>query len=366
MAAKMFGLLFWGGVVVSGCSGATDMASTGAVGDVAGTAADSSSPGSARAGVGGSRTSSGGSAGTPAPSTAAASGGAAALSGATPAGRSGGSAGVAAASGNAGALASGSGGALSTAAGSGGTAGSGGSSASAAPTEKFSFFVTSLEAMRRLSKNENGFGGDLRYGEATGLAGADKICTEIAESAMPGAGKKVWHAFLSAKSAGAGNSVVHAKDRIGTGPWYDRSGRVIAMDLSALLNTRPSGADPTIADNLPNEQGEPNRPSSDIDNHDTITGSTATGEYAGSSTCEDYTSTTSPPAEGGAGGRNAGRRGPVVGHSWPAQSGQSWIQSHNAPGCMPSVGIGQMSGGGGDGVGSLGGYGGIYCFALSP
>jgi hypothetical protein len=52
--------------------------------------------------------------------------------------------------------------------------------------ERFSFFVTSLEAMRRLSKSQNGFGGDLRYGEATGIAGADKICTEIAEFSLKG------------------------------------------------------------------------------------------------------------------------------------------------------------------------------------
>jgi hypothetical protein len=51
--------------------------------------------------------------------------------------------------------------------------------------------------MRELSKSENGFGGDLRCGEATGLASADKVCAELAESSMPGAGAKGWREFLS-------------------------------------------------------------------------------------------------------------------------------------------------------------------------
>ena len=61
-----------------------------------------------------------------------------------------------------------------------GVAGAGG-----APNEPFSFFVTSLGAMRALASEfgagEEGFGGDLRYGEETGLAGADKICATVAE-----------------------------------------------------------------------------------------------------------------------------------------------------------------------------------------
>jgi len=72
--------------------------------------------------------------------------------------------------------------------------------------DEFSFFVTSLEAMRRLSGSDTGFGGDLRYDQADGLAGADRICTEIAEYSMAGAGQKGWRAFLSVTSGpdGAG------------------------------------------------------------------------------------------------------------------------------------------------------------------
>jgi len=264
-----------------------------------------------------------------------------------------------------------SGGAGGSTTGSAGTAAAGGGAggpAVAVPTEKFSFFVTSLEAMRELSGSEDGFGGDLRYGETTGLAGADKICSEIAESSMPGASGKMWRAFLSAKAGGMGGGAVHAKDRIGKGPWYDRTGRLIAMDLTSLLGVRPGGADDAIADNLPNERGEPNRASEDIDNHDTITGSNEMGEYNGGETCSDWTTTMTPASSGTmqGGGRGGGGRGPMCGHSWPAQSGQSWIRAHNAPGCAASVSLVQMGGGSGDGIGNSGGYGGIYCFALTP
>ena len=55
----------------------------------------------------------------------------------------------------------------------------------------------------------------------------------------------------------------------------------------------------------------------------------------------------------------------MVGHSWPAMSGQHWIAAHTVPGCAPSVVTGEGSFGGG-GVGDMGGYGAIYCFALTP
>jgi hypothetical protein len=342
MSPKVSRLLFWGMVWLGGCgSGAAD-SSDGVDSADGGTRPEAGSGGAWTPSVTGAA---GG-------STPASTGGAGAQ--AAPGGRPGSSTGgtVAAVGGSSGGT-GGTGGseAPSGAGGAGGTggagapaAGSGGSQSSApVPTEKFSFFVTSLAAMQRLSKSDDGFGGDLRYGEATGLAGADKICSEIAEGSMPGAAGKMWRAFLSAKSAGPSGAVVHAKDRVGSGPWYDRTGRLIAMDLASLLQTRPEGADPSIADNLPNEDGEPNRPSEDVDNHDTVTGSNELGEYSGGATCEDWTTTATPAAEGTesggtrGGGRGGGGRGPMCGHSWPAQSGQSWIRAHNAPGCAPSV-----------------------------
>lgn len=227
----------------------------------------------------------------------------------------------------------------SSSAGASGSSGSGGS----ATTEKFSFFVTSLVAVRRESGSQNGFGGKLG-----GLAGADEICRKIAEQSLPGSGAKGWRAFLS-------TTTVNAIDRVGTGPWYDRVGRLVANNVAGLLNTRPQG-DTAIINDLPNETGVPNRAgtgSGDDDNHDTITGSNTQGKWDGGPTCSDWTSAT-------------GSDGPRVGHSWPAQSGMSWMQAHTAPGCEPSVSLMQNGAGSGNGIGNGGGYGGFYCFALKP
>jgi hypothetical protein len=231
--------------------------------------------------------------------------------------------------------------------GAGGASGSAGASGAAGTggvaTEPFSFFVTSLAAVRRESNNEKGFGGDLG-----GLTGADEICRKIAEKSMPGAGAKGWKAFLS-------TSAENAIDRIGTGPWYDRTGRVVAMNIAGLLETRPDG-DEAIINDLPNEDGVPNRAgtgSGNDDNHDIITGSNSMGKHDGGSTCENWTSAT-------------GSDGPRVGHSWPAMSGMGWIQAHTAPGCEPSVALTQTGPGSGNGIGNAGGYGGFYCFALKP
>jgi len=218
------------------------------------------------------------------------------------------------------------------------TAGAGGGAA----TAHFSFFVTSLEAIIRESKSQTGFGGNLG-----GLAGADAICTRIAEAAMPGSGAKGWKAFLS-------TTTVNAIERIGSGPWYDRNDKLVAMDTAALLQERPSGS--TTVNDLPNELGVPNRAGTGTgmdDNHDTVTASNTQGKWDGGSTCSDWTSAT-------------GSGGPRVGHSWPAQSGKSWIQAHSAPGCEPSVALVQTGAGSGSGIGNGGGYGGFYCFALKP
>jgi hypothetical protein len=234
---------------------------------------------------------------------------------------------------------------------------------------KFSFFVTSLNAIRSLAKSPDGFGGDLRFGEQgedAGLRGADKICATIAEMSMPGSTAKQWRAFLS-------TTTVHARTRIGSGPWYDRMGRLIAQNLTDLLQDRPAGAEAVIRDDLPNELGVPNHEGSaedgNDDNHDTVTATNASGDYDGSNTCADWTSTTAMPSGTGGGdilGGLFGMNGPTVGHSWPAFSGTSWIATHRAPGCSPSVGLVETGPGFGTGIGNGGGYGGIYCFALAP
>lgn len=255
---------------------------------------------------------------------------------------------------------SGSGGAESVGAGAGGS--------DIAQLEPFSFFVTSMEAIIRLSGNDEGFGGDLRYGEETGLAGADKICSEIADSSMPGASAKVWRAFLSTAAGGPDGGPVHAIDRVGEGPWYDRLGRLVAMTRDDLLYDRPQGADPAIINDLPNELGVPNHAPdgvTEVDNHHTMTGSGEDGRLHADgviATCQDWTSSE------GAAGR------PRMGFSWPrpgslgGRGGSNWISGYSMPGCAPDINIVQTGPPppGTMGVGSGGGYGGFYCFALSP
>jgi hypothetical protein len=227
----------------------------------------------------------------------------------------------------------------------------------------FSFFVTSLEAMQLHSGSESGFGGDLRFGEATGLAGADKLCTTIAEAELSGSGAKGWRAFLSATTGGDGGGAVHARDRVGAGPWYDRNGVLVATSIDGLLGERPDG-DASIVDDLPNERGESqeNQPGANAagtaDNHDVLTGSDQSGELDASetaATCDDWTSVAV-----------SGR--PRLGHSWPASSGQSWVTAHTAAGCAAVVNLADNGPGSRtcSGVGCGGGYGAIYCFALSP
>src|SRR5215470_18333552 len=93
----------------------------------------------------------------------------------------------------------------------------GGSTGGQAQQSEISFFITSAGP---------GKGGDLG-----GLAGADQLCQLLGANA--GAGAKTWHAYLSTQGAGA----VNARDRIGTGPWKNAKGIIIAKDLAELHGT---------------------------------------------------------------------------------------------------------------------------------
>ena len=84
---------------------------------------------------------------------------------------------------------SGGGGAGATSSTGSASTGGGGAGGGSAPAGNFSFFVTSLRAMQELSGSQDGFGGDLRFGEmgpGAGLRGADKICATIAEKSSAG------------------------------------------------------------------------------------------------------------------------------------------------------------------------------------
>ena len=325
-------------------------------------------------------------AGTPGtPGSAGASVGAAgsATAGSAPvsgAGASSSAAGANATAGSAGASGGASGAAGAPSAGSSGSA----AGAGAVATDKFSFFVTSWAGLQRLAKGfglpnngADGFGGDLRYGETgagAGLRGADKICATLAEGSMPGAGAKGWRAFLSASDDGTGKPV-NAIDRVGTGPWYDRLGRLFGNSVTDIGMTRPANADAAIKNDFPNEDGVPNHQPDPtvaaVDNHDILTGSDATGKLMdATSNCLSWTSATGTTATEGK---------PRVGHSWPRGGGtgggiggigdmSNWMSALTESGCKAGANLVEMGGPMNNAVtvGSGGGYGGFYCFALTP
>ncbi|HMI89310.1 MAG TPA: hypothetical protein VK550_34775 [Polyangiaceae bacterium] len=279
-------------------------------------------------------------------------------------------------------------------------------------TERFSFFITSLAALRDLSGNVNGFGGDLRFGQPDGLSGADEICRQIAQRSMPG-NEKTWRAFLSV-TKGPDGTPIHAVERIGQGPWYDRLGRIVALHSEDLVQQRPRAADPAIINDLPNENGVPNHNpdgTGNVDNHDMLTGTNATGKlYSAdwSSTCHDWTSIVGTdgrprcghpwPTGGGGGGIGDRDGGIIIGRDGGMTIGRdggimigrdgggifppgfdggdfgglgdlaNWMSSLDEAGCAPGVHLVEMGppNPSNPTVGSGGGYGGFYCFALTP
>lgn len=89
------------------------------------------------------------------------------------------------------------------------------------PTGPMGFFITSASP---------GNGGNLG-----GLAGADAHCQKLAAAVSPTAGARTWRAYLSTSYVPPNaTSAVHARDRIGKGPWFNAKGVLIASDLAQL------------------------------------------------------------------------------------------------------------------------------------
>jgi len=78
---------------------------------------------------------------------------------------------------------------------------------------EMSFFVTSA-----------GSGDGANLG---GIEGADAHCQKLAAAAGAGG---TWVAYLSTQ----GENAINARDRIGTGPWYNAKGVMVAKDLADL------------------------------------------------------------------------------------------------------------------------------------
>ncbi len=180
-----------------------------------------------------------------------------------------------------------------------------------------SFFITSIGS---------GQGGDLG-----GLQGADAHCAALASAA--GSSGKTWRAYLST----SGGNTIHARDRIGQGPWYNAEGELIARNLDDLHYSNVLFTKQTALNemgNIVNGRGDnPNQ-------HDILTGSNPDGTSSGSN-CNNWTSS----AEDGSA---------TVGH-FDRQGGgaipESWNAAHQSRGCSLENLIG------------TGGNGYFYCFA---
>ncbi|MCA1368469.1 hypothetical protein I6F15_13805 [Bradyrhizobium sp. BRP14] len=182
-----------------------------------------------------------------------------------------------------------------------------------------SFFVTSTNP---------GKGADLG-----GLVGADAHCSALATAS--GSTGKTWRAYLSTDAE-------NAKDRIGTGPWYNATGEKIADDVASLHSDRNNLTKQTAL----NEKGEviPGRGDSP-NRHDILTGSKPDGTAA-PETCGNWTM---GGAEGAA----------IVGHSDrtgldDSDAAKSWNSSHSTQGGCSREALRST---GGDGL--------IYCFAAN-
>ncbi len=179
-------------------------------------------------------------------------------------------------------------------------------------------------------------------GNLGGLDGADAICDRLATAA--GAGDRTWRAYLSAENGG---TPIHARTRIGSGPWYNADGVMLANDLDELHDPTLVG-DPEL---FVDETGEPvNGQWNGVapNEHDVMTGSDASGmlTMAMVTTCADWTSNTLQP--GPQVGHTDGM-GPMMNTSMPNFT--SWNGGHAAAGCSSAD------------LQSRGGAGKFYCFA---
>jgi len=190
--------------------------------------------------------------------------------------------------------------------------GSAGAMAQAGP-QNMTFFVTSV-----------GPGDGANLG---GLAGADAHCQKLA--AAVGAGGRTWRAYLSTQAATMGGTDgVNARDRIGTGPWQNVNGVVIARSVDDLHSPSNNVNKQTALD----EKGQGvNGAGDQPNNHDMLTGSRPDGTAFPSGgvnpdmTCGNWT-------KGGPDGAamlgHHDRRGPAA-VPWA----QSWNSSHISAGC---------------------------------
>jgi hypothetical protein len=176
--------------------------------------------------------------------------------------------------------------------------------------------------------------------ELGGLAGADRHCQTLAQAA--GAGGREWRAYLSAVAAG-GQPAVNARDRIGSGPWHNQRGGLIARDVAHLHGDSANLTKATIL----TEKGDTVNGRGDRPNmHDILTGSRLDGTAytaGGYTNCDNWSSSDST------GGARVGHHDRQGGGENPS----SWNSAHTSRGC------GQAN------LQATGGNGFFYCFATA-
>jgi hypothetical protein len=196
---------------------------------------------------------------------------------------------------------------------------------------EMSFFITSAGL---------GDGGNLG-----GIEGADRHCQALAAAA--GAGGRTWHAYLSTQGGPLNDpNVVHARDRIGSGPWFNAKGARIARDVEDLHSDHNNVTKETGLDERGRAvNGRKDKPSK----HDILTGSRPDGTAFPPSgrfadmTCRNWTLNTAQ----GAAMTGHFDRGGAINHSWA----MSWNSSHPTLDCSQA------------GILKTGGDGLLYCFA---
>lgn len=193
-----------------------------------------------------------------------------------------------------------------------------------APVQTMTFFITSA-----------GPGDGANLG---GLAGADAHCTKLAEAA--GVRGKTWHAYLG-QQAMDGKKAIHARDRIGKGPWMNAKGVVVATSVDDLH----SDTNKLSKENSLTEKGTVVNGRGDTPNtHDVLTGVGLDGRVASDttdSTCRNWTSNAAGAASVGHHDRQGGGTNPT-----------SWNNAHPSRGCSQ------------DNLKASGGAGLYYCFAI--
>ena len=170
-----------------------------------------------------------------------------------------------------------------------------------------------------------------------GLEGADAHCEMLADA--QGAGGIGWAAYLSTINED-GSAALNARDRIGTGPWHNQAGVLIANNVDELH----SDAANLTKESILTEMGDMvSGRGDDVNMHDILTGSNMDGTaYTGEGydNCGNWTSN-------GEGSAAVGHHDRIGGGANPT----SWNSAHTSRGCSQE----NLQGTGGNGF--------FYCFA---